>query len=320
MDPAIAAWINSQPLSAEAKAALLADASFEAVYKDNILTRADYSRQSDALRREIEAEKAAAAEERRRAEALINQNTDWRSTTEAQYNQAVQRAQEAEQRVLRLQQTLRDKYDLSPEALKELDLDKPPLTTPTPAPTSVTPTGDPNAGKYLTADELAKRELANFNVMAAVRKAERDHLKLFGNLDDFDETAILDHAFKSGAGSFTAAWEEKYKVPEKRKEIEVAEWNRKIEAARTEAKQQALAEAELGRQNSNNLLSDRPDVPPGMNQFDRVMNPTNPTNTNTAAEGTINAQAAKNARMSRAMQANADYRSGKIPAIGPQSA
>lgn len=300
MDAAIEQWINSLPLAAETKAAMIGDAAFENVYKDNVLTRSDYSRQSNELKTlQQEAETA-----RSTANRLIEENTTWKGEEQERMNAAITRAQAAEQRLLTLQQKLRDEYQAYPETIKDLKLDEDPLTK--------LPSLEKPGPKYIqfTEEQLQQRELGNLGIAAQLAKLGREHSSLFGSYGDFDEQELVTYALQNKSPSLQAAWEQKYKVSDKREAIRLADVERQKTEAVTVARAKWESEQALREQRNLDSLSHMPSVGEGYDHFKHVLNSERPINNDVRNEG-----AEKRARIDRALATSAKVRSGEIPVI-----
>jgi len=287
MDAQIQAWINGLPLSDAAKQALLAEDGFEQVYKDNVLTRSDYSRKMD----ELSKAKADVETERQKVTDLMAQNTQWKTGEESRLTDALRRAQAAETRLFNVQQKLRDEYDAYPETLKNLGLDGEVITKP-----DTSPLQDSKQVNYLTNEDFDKRAneqgMTFMSIQNQLFKVGKQHRKLFGSDDDYDPDDLLKFALDNKLSSIESAWEQKYNVSAKREEIRQAEVKRQIAEAVTLAKSQWESELALQRQSGPKLPGAV--IDPDRQQFQRVVESTSTTSN---AQGS---QAAKQARIARA--------------------
>lgn len=314
MDQAIVNWINGTTLSDAAKAALLADAGFEQVYKDNVMTRSDYSRQSDQLKADIEREKAQLATDRAAVETMRNDNVGWKTAEEGRLNATVARAQATEARLLKAQQVLRDSYNATDDMLKDMGLEGdvaatlPPLT--------LTPAAKPAAGDWSREqwlEEANKRDMFNIGIVNQQNAIYRKHVKLYGNDDGFDEAELLKYALDNRLPSLEAAWEKKYDVAAKRAEVSEAAVQQRINNA--VAAERAKIESEQALREQQNLnafregfrgANDGPDWQ--RSPFTKVLD--KPSETDAPS-----AESQHRSRVDRALAVAAKARSGEVPML-----
>jgi hypothetical protein len=294
-------WIEDSPLAPDVKQALLGQESFleyaGASTKRHATFSSELDKQKNQLLAQIEAEKATIAAEKQRAQDLIDSNTTWRSNEEARFNQAVARADAAEQRLLTMTQKLKNNFDLTPAAIAQLELDKDvtaelPKVDPPPTP------------KAVTADELNERGMQYYRLTAQAQKLAREHRKVFGNDDDFDAEELLDFALKQKAPSLEAAWDTKYNVSAKRAELAQAAQQKQIADAVATERAKWESEAALRGQHT-----------PSPAQRSRGSEAVARALANTDAKNTGNDMVRQQDRISKAMATYGKVRAGEIDVI-----
>jgi hypothetical protein len=236
----LAQWVESLPLAPEVKASLKAEIGKEEVVKalkDQVMMRSDYSRAMDEARAQAEALNREKEEALAQAEAIIQANTKWREENEKVVEQALRRAQAAEQQKLRLVQSLRDDYGATDDYLKTLVSDD---TPPPPTPSQPGKTDD-----ALKREDIDKLITDGIRLQAVLHNLNREHRQLFGD-DIPDLEALINHAAQNKLDVKTA-WEQLHKVADKRQELSQADLKRRIDAAVQEEKVKWESEQRLPR-------------------------------------------------------------------------
>lgn len=205
------------------------------------LRQSDFSRQSDALKKERE--KLAAAEERMALEIAEWGRVEAGSRSEREAVQA--RADKAEQDVLRLRQSvqrLATQAGVDPaKALEGLEGEPP-----------VKKTEEPPAidARYVPREQFGAFANAALDVPAELQMLGEEHRELFGKpLDTRQLVAELKTRANTRGNTksldLRTIWEEQHGVPAKREELSKAKYDADIKAAEARGREAALTEASL---------------------------------------------------------------------------
>lgn len=234
------------------------------VLNEGLMARSDYSRSMDKLRTEKEQWQAQANTE---LQGHVSQLEHWRQTKENEVNAELQR-----------QIAARDAYWKAQLEGQGAEITDPP-------PSSAKPNGHANGNgngtpKYITAEELDRREYEYSQIPAMQMQLAIKHHELFGNWPDL--TSITDQAVKLNrqaaalnqrGPSLEQVWESMYKVPEKREELRQAEIQRKIDEGINAGVAKRMADQSLSQQ----TFTGRPGEP--MSVIHQMMNAKRPDGT-----------------------------------------
>ncbi len=232
--PELEAWLKTVPFSADAQALIAKELEKEDVatkVRESVLARSDYSRHMDELRAKEQSLAADTQAKVAEAQSLLNSNVEWKKKNEGVLASAVRKAEQAEATLAAHQAKIRTWQEQG--LLSEEDIAD--IAAARAASAQVPPSAPPPAEtkKYVTPDEFNKEVanlvygFANFNDIAD------EHQRLYGS--PLKRTELVAEMMKSQqAGrpkSLEEVWEEKFKVSEKRKEIERLDWEKQKEDA-----------------------------------------------------------------------------------------
>jgi hypothetical protein len=226
-------WVKSLGLPEDkAKIVLESFGAPEVLTKvgETVLARQDYSRNMDKLKAEEKrlAEDFAkkVAEEDRKSTEYATSVGKWKTEKEEVLNKATKAREEAEAKLVAAQAKIKEiapTYGIPEDQLSS-------ILTPVVARTEPRREDPPRNenGEFISKEEFNKTVMNYAKLPAIITTLEREHVRLFGpNAEMPDWMAMVD------AGKpLKQAWEEKYKVPERR------------EALNKEAHDREIAEAE----------------------------------------------------------------------------
>jgi hypothetical protein len=186
---------------------------------DSVLARADYSRNMDRLKAEEDRLKADFAkkvtDEEKKTLDYSTSVGNWKKEKETILADAVKKREEAEARLTAVQAKIKE---IAPTyAIPEDQL----TSIMTPVVASNNDRRDSNVrprdedGTYISKEEFNKTVTSYAKLPAIITVLEREHMKLFGVDAEMPDWIALVEQGKP----LKAAWEEKYKVPERRAAI-----------------------------------------------------------------------------------------------------
>ena len=182
---------------------------------DSILARADYSRSMDALKAketQLQADLAKKiADEEKKTLDYSTSVGKWKEEKEKVLKEAIAAREAAEGRVTEIQGKIKEiapTYAIPEDQLSSILI---PVSTSTP---KNDPTIRPRdeERKYVGVEEFNRTVTSYAKLPAIITVLEREHIKLFGPEAEMPDWIALVEQGKP----LKAAWEEKYKVPERR--------------------------------------------------------------------------------------------------------
>lgn len=226
---------------AELKQNLEANSKGDEFVKGSVLRQSDYSRQMgeiDKAKRAVEDSQRTLAEKEQALTKFQGELGTWKTGAEASYDKALKEREAAERRaasaVAKLK-TIAASSGVSEEDLLK-DLDMAPVNT-----------EDKNKNKNLEGVDLSEF-VRKSDVQRATQEAtlldgmvadlKDDHRELFGK--SLNATELIKEAIKAQKG-VREYWEEKYKVADKRKELDEAAIQKRIADARAEERASILS-------------------------------------------------------------------------------
>jgi hypothetical protein len=204
---------------------------------ESVLARADYSRSMDKLKADEAALKAdfakKIADEEKKTLDYSTSVGNWKKEKETVLVEATRKREEAEARLTAVQAKMKEiapTYGIPEDQLSS-------IMTPVVTTERRDPPKDPDTGKFVSAETFNSTVLNYAKLPGIIVTLEREHMRLFGPDSEMPDWTAMIEAGKP----LKQAWEEKYKVPERRaaiakdihdKEISEAE-KRGAEAARS---------------------------------------------------------------------------------------
>lgn len=252
LKPELQTWLDQvkDSLSKETRERLEQDLATEAAatkFKDTILARSDYSRAMDQLRAEEQKLKAEADKSTQEATALIGANKKWREDNVKAYETAIK---ERETAFAELEAHRARIKVLAEQGL--IDPEDPTLAVAA----QVKPKDDGGNGKgtnYLTQEALmealAKKDAELVSAIANFEDLADEHFQLTGQR--LKRADFMQAMIKNPNKTMYQVWEEGYGITQKRKELEEASIQRRIDEARAEERAKVLSERATDALNPN---------------------------------------------------------------------
>ena len=211
--------------------------------KGSVLRQSEFSRKMNDLSTQMTAKERALADKEAEIEHERGQLVQWKTGADTKLTDAITKADKLERERFALEQKMRA---LATDYGVDVSDVLPAAGTPPPAAAPVASALD--TSKFIDRDTYQNGVIGMVRTAAQIQKLAAEHRRLFGSeLDNPEELVdtVLEAAKKGQTINLQGAWESKFKVADKRRELDEAAVQKRIDDAVKAAEMKVRSEANI---------------------------------------------------------------------------